>query len=688
MVTLLLALACMPQSVPLGGNPHDCTPTDEICDGVDNDCDGLIDDGDPDRVGAVNWFADADGDGYGDPAVQDLGCAQPVGFVADSTDCDDTSPAVNPATDEICDDLDDDCDGLVDGQDGSLTDGTPFYADADGDGFGDATSPTEACSAPPGSVADSSDCDDADPAINPDADEICDDLDDDCDGLVDGQDDSLADGTPFYADRDGDGFGDAASPTVACSAPPGSVADSSDCDDADSTVLSCASCSVAARSPARWALDVPRDADVTINADLDPSTVDDSSLVVYGDVSGYLPGTVSYASGRATFRPDGLAQPGERVTAVLTGAAQCTDGGTPGPVVWTWTAAVDGGTGVLYDAGETWTGANYSYTVVAYDFDGDGDLEVATADAQGDTVSVLDGAPGAYSVIQQVAVSGYPNFLDGGDVDQDDDVDLIVSAGSVEVLVNDGTGHFADPVTYDAAPHGSVSSARTADMDGDGDLDIVASMGFNDAVVVLSNDGSGAFTLTSAVTFSTLWGDPFPLDLGDLDGDDDIDVLAPLAAESSAAVLLNDGTGALTNIGSIALADTPKSVFIDDLDGDGDADAAIPTLYGNLLFTLTGDGSGALSTSSQALASGHGLCGGDLDADGDLDLAVPTFDHYTVVTLLNDGSAAFTTAQTLPTTRKAGSVFCADLDGDGALDVIVAGSESGDSSVTAFLNTP
>lgn len=62
---------------------------------------------------------------------------------------------------------------------------TVFYADADGDGFGDPASPMEACEAPPGHVDDDTDCDDALPMVNPLADELCDGLDNDCDGILD-----------------------------------------------------------------------------------------------------------------------------------------------------------------------------------------------------------------------------------------------------------------------------------------------------------------------------------------------------------------------------------------------------------------------------------------------------------------------------------------------------------------------
>jgi predicted outer membrane repeat protein len=199
----------------------------EVCNEIDDDCDGTID------VGAkedATWYADADGDGFGDSTDTTTGCEQPSGYVSNDTDCDDADSAVSPDGEEVCDSIDNDCDGTTDED---PTDGTTYYADADGDGFGDSSSFTSACDVPSGYVSLDTDCDDSDSAVSPDADEVCDDVDNDCDSIID---EDPTDGTTYYADADGDTYGDADSTTDACDVPSGYTADDTDCDDADSAV--------------------------------------------------------------------------------------------------------------------------------------------------------------------------------------------------------------------------------------------------------------------------------------------------------------------------------------------------------------------------------------------------------------------------------------------------------------------
>ncbi len=227
-------------------NDGDCDDTqaatapdlDEVCDGIDNDCDGDVDE--PDALGAGTWYLDGDGDGYGDPATAQVACDAPAHHVSDDSDCADTDPAINPGAQEVCNGVDDDCDRSIDDADPNVdaSTGGTWYADADADGYGSLARPVSACLQPSGSSADATDCDDASAAVNPGAQEICNSIDDDCDALVDGADSSVdvSTGGTWYADGDGDGYGAAGSPIQACSQPSGAVASSTDCDDASAAV--------------------------------------------------------------------------------------------------------------------------------------------------------------------------------------------------------------------------------------------------------------------------------------------------------------------------------------------------------------------------------------------------------------------------------------------------------------------
>lgn len=152
---------------------------DEFCNSIDDDCNGDIDP--TTSLNAPLWHADRDGDGFGDPQATTPSCTQPIGFLADASDCQDLLPLVSPAAAELCDHSDNDCNGQVD--DAAL-DAALWYQDADNDGFGDPNQSLAACQQPAGFVADTQDCDDQDDTILPGIPEQCfDGIDQDCSGV-------------------------------------------------------------------------------------------------------------------------------------------------------------------------------------------------------------------------------------------------------------------------------------------------------------------------------------------------------------------------------------------------------------------------------------------------------------------------------------------------------------------------
>jgi hypothetical protein len=110
--------------------------------------------------GPDTWYRDADGDGYGDPNEVVRATSQPSGYVADSSDCDDTDASSHPGGTEVCDGADNDCNGTVDD---NPTDGETWYTDSDLDSFGDPAAPVLACQQPSGTVSNTLDCDDSTP---------------------------------------------------------------------------------------------------------------------------------------------------------------------------------------------------------------------------------------------------------------------------------------------------------------------------------------------------------------------------------------------------------------------------------------------------------------------------------------------------------------------------------------------
>ncbi|MDO7886633.1 IPT/TIG domain-containing protein [Hymenobacter cheonanensis] len=178
------------------------------------------------------------------------------------------------------------------------------------------------------------------------------------------------------------------------------------------------------------------------------------------------------------------------------------------------------------------------------------------------------------------AVGHHPCSIVVGDVDGDGDLDLLTansSSNNVSVRLNDGRGNFTPPASN---PNPAVGTAprnlAVGDVDGDGDLDLVAATSIGRySVSVRLNDGTGNFTPPTRNPNPVVGGNPNNLALGDLDGDGDLDLLAANTSSNTVSVRLNDGRGNFTSPTSNpepAVGSDPESLALGDLDGDGDLD--------------------------------------------------------------------------------------------------------------------
>jgi len=235
---------------------------------------------------------------------------------------------------------------------------------------------------------------------------------------------------------------------------------------------------------------------------------------------------------------------------------------------------INDGKGNFSDSGQL-LGDSLSRTFDRGDVDGDGDLDLIEG-TYGVKIWLNDGK-GNFTNSGQLL--GTNNTTSAVLVDLDGDNDLDIFAGTdtrgSQVWLNDGKGVYT-------SSNQNISSALSAafqDLDGDGDLD--AFLGHITNTVWL-NDGKGFFTDTNQALGTS---SSFDVNLGDLDGDGDIDAFISNGTNNISnnpnQIWLNDGSASFTNSGqNLDLSDT-RAADLGDLDGDGDLDVVI----GNISFT-------------------------------------------------------------------------------------------------------
>jgi hypothetical protein len=267
-----------------------------------------------------------------------------------------------------------------------------------------------------------------------------------------------------------------------------------------------------------------------------------------------------------------------------------------------------------------------------------------------------------------------------GDLNGDGLLDIVLGKGRHwplfnRILLNDGKGGFSASNLGTAADR--TYSAALADIDGDGDLDIIVSNDEPDRKLVYKNDGKGHFT--EAGTFGEAsWGTRY-VTLADVNGDryPDIVVANREAGPQSLTpsfVCFNDRKGSFPSCEALP-TESATSIVAADFDGDGALDLFVPHRDGGQSILLWNDGKGRFPTSTKigppATWSRIGAAG-DFDGDGRLDLAMIEERTKAAFVISNRGGRKFGEPVQLP--GPAGEPYAlavADLNRDGRPDIVV-----------------
>ena len=342
--------------------------------------------------------------------------------------------------------------------------------------------------------------------------------------------------------------------------------------------------------------------------------------------------------------------------------------------------------------------------LILADLDDDGHLDLVSKHLLTDRIAVHRGrGDGTFEVRRQSLVApGGAGAIALGDGDGDGRLDLAIarrdSVAESVVIARGSASGFADPAAAPAVrSHASQATWKPiiefADVNGDGALDIVVGNGRRGTLELLLGDGRGAFAPGRSIRLTTR-DERHEFDLGDVDGDGDLDIVDAGGTESGPAgylrVYRGDGRGGFTPAdrrAAIAIPPAPRGTLLADMDGDGDLDVALGH-PDSLVSILLNDGAAGFAPSAgspfRVAGPAYGLAAADLNGDGRTDLAAATAGSVTVLVRSGRG---FTPAPGSPYPAGPGAYRLAagDIDEDGRPDLLASSFEG--HAVTVLLGT-
>ena len=323
--------------------------------------------------------------------------------------------------------------------------------------------------------------------------------------------------------------------------------------------------------------------------------------------------------------------------------------------------------------------------VIAADIDNDGDIDVLSSGWNYDTIAWyenLDGQ-GTFGSVQYVTQSlDFTQSLSTADFNGDGAIDILATSKGDDKVVwyenLDGQGTFSTAhIIDDFANH--AEQAMAADIDGDDDIDVVHALSTESKVVWYENlDGEGNFSAEKIIT-NTATG-VYSLDIADVDGDGFIDVLANSSSIAMPSWYKNDGLGNFGTENIIDLNGTLKLVTA-DIDGDNNQDIIKEHIIDGIVkihWLENTDGLGTFTQNQQItdIIQPSDIFPEDIDNDGDIDLLITYVGDGKISWFENlDGLGTFGERRIIEDLASI-SIVAADIDGDGYKDVVTRINQS------------
>ncbi|MFN0100991.1 MAG: FG-GAP-like repeat-containing protein [Bryobacteraceae bacterium] len=269
-------------------------------------------------------------------------------------------------------------------------------------------------------------------------------------------------------------------------------------------------------------------------------------------------------------------------------------------------------------------------SVAVSDFNGDGRADLAVANANGNSVSILLGNGSGGFTVSPVVLTGVPFSVAAADFNGDGAADLAVTRfgqGNVGILLGNGAGGFAAATGSPVTTGGQPSDVKTGDFNSDGRVDLAVSDFLNNNVTVLLGNGSGGFAAAAGGPVAVGVG-PYSIAIADFNADGKPDVATANLGAASVSVLLGNGTGGFSAAAGspVAVGSTPQSITGLDYNGDGKVDLAIANFSDNSITVLQGNGAGGFTPATGSPfttgTSPAAVAVGDFTGDGRVDLVV------------------------------------------------------------------